>query len=224
MTARTTISRSTLCDDIALLTFEAPAQAASFLTQSCLTEFERNLDSLEADQRISGVAIASGHPNQSLFGPDLGELTESQQAEPDLIIAFMRRGQTVLRRLSQSRLATLAVIQGTCRGGGRSWPPGAMDACSGTVVWRVSASARLGWDCFRLGAARRFCHDWLDSREPQVGSRPAVRCQRPPRRLPGLWSPQSHLKRGCARRPSRGCIGRFNRAIISRRGTRAGCP
>ncbi len=118
MTLRATISRATLCDDIALLQFEAPAEAANVLSQASLQELERNLDVLEADRKISAVVIASSDPNQFLDGPDLRELMALQQAAPSRIDAFVRQGQTVLRQLSRSRLATLAVIHGTCLSGG----------------------------------------------------------------------------------------------------------
>ncbi len=108
MTTSVTISRSVPCDDIAVLIFDSRATTDGTLSSDVLARFEQQLDVIEADQRLAGVVITTAHPNAKVSGPDLSELISSEQ-----ITASLALGQNVARRLAQSRLVTLAMIQGS---------------------------------------------------------------------------------------------------------------
>lgn len=104
--------------DIACLVLDAPDRGANVLSQPVLRELDEHLEQLESRDDLAGLLIRSAKPSIFIAGADLREFVASLDIPDEEAEAICRRGQTLFRRLSQTRFVTVAAIHGVCVGGG----------------------------------------------------------------------------------------------------------
>ncbi len=98
------------------LWFDQAGRSYNVLDRPAIDELESHLADAEADPAIAGLILRGGRPGGFCAGADLKTvlacrtMTEVEQ--------LLRRGLTVLDRLSSVPVPTLAVIHGVCLGGG----------------------------------------------------------------------------------------------------------
>ena len=104
-------------DGVAVLSFTVSDHRHNVLTPAALGDLATALDDLAAGPPPRGVILRSGRPGSFFAGADLAGLdTLRSLAEPE-ITALCDRGRVLFARLSAS-FPTVAVIDGTCLGGG----------------------------------------------------------------------------------------------------------
>jgi 3-hydroxyacyl-CoA dehydrogenase / enoyl-CoA hydratase / 3-hydroxybutyryl-CoA epimerase / enoyl-CoA isomerase len=106
----------TLPGDIALVTFDQPGSRANTLGQAVLAEFEQLLPQLERPG-WRGLVLRSGKPGMFVAGADLRELGTARP-DPAVTRAMTQRGLTIIGRFEALPYPTVAVIDGSCMGGG----------------------------------------------------------------------------------------------------------
>ena len=100
------------------LTFDQ-ADAPNILSSDLLRAFDGLLAQLEsriANGQIHALGIRSGKPGSFITGADVKEFAELESASAAR--AASTEGQRIFRRLQRLRVPTVAVIDGTCLGGG----------------------------------------------------------------------------------------------------------
>jgi enoyl-CoA hydratase len=90
-------------------------ETANSIDLATLDALETGLDALEADRSVRCVIVTGGLPNIFSAGGDIGQMRSLGVEEGR---AFVQRGQSVLRRLSESRIVSIAAINGHALGGG----------------------------------------------------------------------------------------------------------
>ena len=87
-----------------MLSFHDSSSQDVCLSRNVLAEFQQRLEALEGDRTVRGLVITTADAETRLVGPDC-RLTGGGAEEAKV-------GQALVRRLWQSRLATLAAVQG----------------------------------------------------------------------------------------------------------------
>ncbi|MCH7791874.1 MAG: enoyl-CoA hydratase/isomerase family protein [Planctomycetes bacterium] len=103
-------------DGIAWLTFDRPGHRVNTFGRETLDELEARLDEVAADDSIHTVVVVSGKPDSFIAGADLEEF--SLIHDEDQARALSERGQEVFAKLASLSQTTIAVIHGSCLGGG----------------------------------------------------------------------------------------------------------
>ncbi|MHB8253851.1 MAG: 3-hydroxyacyl-CoA dehydrogenase NAD-binding domain-containing protein [Acidiferrobacter sp.] len=102
-------------DDIADLVLDVPERRHNVLSRKVIAELDQILATLEG-RPLRGLIIRSAKPQSFIAGADVHEfrriLDAARAAE------LTRAGQLVLRRLNVLPYPSVAIIQGTCLGGG----------------------------------------------------------------------------------------------------------
>ena len=108
--------------DIARITWNDPARPVNVITRQALDQLARLLDQLEqqhSQKTLAGLVICSAKPSSFLGGADLQELASRWATlTPEKATAGSQRGQALFHRLSTLPFVTVAVIAGSCLGGG----------------------------------------------------------------------------------------------------------
>jgi 3-hydroxyacyl-CoA dehydrogenase/enoyl-CoA hydratase/3-hydroxybutyryl-CoA epimerase/3-hydroxyacyl-CoA dehydrogenase/enoyl-CoA hydratase/3-hydroxybutyryl-CoA epimerase/enoyl-CoA isomerase len=102
---------------IALVTFDTPGSRANTLGQSVQAEFEKVLAEISARKDLRGLILKSGKPGMFIAGADLRELG-GPKATPELSRALVKRGLDIVAGFEKLPFPTVAVIDGSCMGGG----------------------------------------------------------------------------------------------------------
>jgi 3-hydroxyacyl-CoA dehydrogenase/enoyl-CoA hydratase/3-hydroxybutyryl-CoA epimerase len=102
-------------NDICWLYFDKKGENANTLSSAALDELSDAIATAVA-HGPKGLIIASAKKSGFIAGADVREIQTLQT--PELIEAFLRKGQGVCKALSQVPFPTLAYIQGFCLGGG----------------------------------------------------------------------------------------------------------
>ena len=110
------IRRETGEDHICVLTFDRPDSGANIFDATTLDELNEHLDSIENDNSLRGLIIASAKKSIFVAGADLKTLL--QQAQSGDMREFIAHGQRVLNRLAELKIPTIAAIHGASAGGG----------------------------------------------------------------------------------------------------------
>ena len=103
-------------DHVCLLVFDRPESGANIFDAATLDELNEHLDSIENDNSLRGLIIASAKKSIFVAGADLKTLL--QQAQSGDMRAFIAHGQRVLNRLAELKIPTVAAIHGASAGGG----------------------------------------------------------------------------------------------------------
>src|SRR4051794_23248892 len=102
--------------DIARLVFDQPGSKANTLGQAVQSDLENVLDELERRTDVSGLIFASGKPGMFIAGADLKELGAATDAETAR--RLVHRGLALIARFEKLPYPTIALIDGSCMGGG----------------------------------------------------------------------------------------------------------
>ncbi|HZS18927.1 MAG TPA: 3-hydroxyacyl-CoA dehydrogenase NAD-binding domain-containing protein [Candidatus Udaeobacter sp.] len=103
-------------DHICLLLFDRPESGANIFDAATLDELNEHLDSIEKDESLRGLIVASAKKSIFVAGADLKTLLE--QAQTGGMREFIARGQRVFNRLAELKIPTVAAIHGASAGGG----------------------------------------------------------------------------------------------------------
>jgi len=104
-------------DNIAVLTFDMPGSRANTLGQAVQAELEEVLAALEKRTDLHGLILQSAKPGMFIAGADIKELG-GPVAETEKIRQLVRRGLDIIWRFEELPFPTVAVIDGSCLGGG----------------------------------------------------------------------------------------------------------
>src|SRR5438045_3434025 len=129
---------------ICLLTFDRPESGANIFDAATMADLEQQLDAIEQDDSLGGVAILSAKKSIFIAGADLKTLL--RQAQTGEMRTFIAEGQRIFNRLAALKIPTCAAIHGACAGGGYE----VTLACD----WRVASddpSTRIGLPETTLG-------------------------------------------------------------------------
>lgn len=104
-------------DNVAVITFDQPGSRANTLNQGVLGELEQIVAQLTARQELQGVILRSGKPGMFIAGADLKELG-SAPSDPASNRKLVERGLAVIAGFEKLDCPTVALIDGSCMGGG----------------------------------------------------------------------------------------------------------
>ncbi len=106
------------CDDRGVWTlwFDQPGRSYNVLDRPAIDELESHVADAEADPSIAGLLLRGGKPGGFCAGADLKTVLACRTTTE--VEQLLRRGLTVLDRLTSVRFPTVAVIHGVCLGGG----------------------------------------------------------------------------------------------------------
>jgi 3-hydroxyacyl-CoA dehydrogenase/enoyl-CoA hydratase/3-hydroxybutyryl-CoA epimerase/3-hydroxyacyl-CoA dehydrogenase/enoyl-CoA hydratase/3-hydroxybutyryl-CoA epimerase/enoyl-CoA isomerase len=107
----------TLEGDIALVTFDQPGSKVNTLSQAFWAEFEALLPKL-ATGPYKGLILRSGKPGMFIAGADIRELGTARPETAEVSRGQMRRGLAGIAALETLPYPTVALIDGSCLGGG----------------------------------------------------------------------------------------------------------
>ncbi len=113
----TSLTLEYLPDDIAVVRVAVPGHSQNVITATFLRELGQILDHFAAVPP-RGLILESGRPGSFFAGADIDRLNRLWELpEPD-VADLCERGRTLFGRLSASPWPSVAVIDGTCLGGG----------------------------------------------------------------------------------------------------------
>lgn len=101
---------------IAWLVFDAPGAKVNVLSAVTMAELDALLDQLAENEEIKAVAIRSGKEGNFIAGADIDELVKLKDEAEARSKALA--GQRVFGKLAALPVPTVAVIHGSCMGGG----------------------------------------------------------------------------------------------------------
>jgi len=104
-------------EKLARVVFDLPGSKVNTLGQAVLADWEQLLTDLESRQDVRGLLLLSGKPGNFIAGADLKELG-SIPASPDVTRKLVQRGLNVIARIERLPFPTVALIDGSCLGGG----------------------------------------------------------------------------------------------------------
>ncbi len=103
-------------DGIAWVTFDLSGQKVNKFTAVVMAELDQLVDRLENDRSIQAVTILSGKSDNFIAGADIAELAAIDGVDDARDKAHA--GQRLFEKLARLGPPTVAVIHGTCMGGG----------------------------------------------------------------------------------------------------------
>ena len=101
---------------LANLIFDNKEHKVNKLSIEVLTELEKILDSINNNPQIKILIISSAKKDNFIAGADINEIKEiieEKDAQEKI-----SHGQKILDKISQLKIPTIAVINGSCLGGG----------------------------------------------------------------------------------------------------------
>ncbi|WP_165230046.1 enoyl-CoA hydratase/isomerase family protein [Aquisphaera insulae] len=131
--------------DAATLWFNSPAHSLNVLDAEALEGLDRAITEIEADPAIRGLLIRSAKDGGFCAGADLRSFRTC--STPEELASFLRRGLEVLDRLAAMKIPTVAVLHGTCLGGGLELAL----ACRKRIALASSIPLQLGSPEVHLG-------------------------------------------------------------------------
>jgi len=101
---------------VANLVFDLPNQKVNKLSSDVLLELEKAINVIDGNKAIRVVLISSAKPHNFIAGADINEikaiLSEKEALEK------VSKGQLIIGKLSKIKVPTIALISGSCLGGG----------------------------------------------------------------------------------------------------------
>ncbi len=134
---------------IATLVFDTPKSSVNIFTSEALKEFDLKLDSLLQEKGIVALFIESAKEDNFIAGADIKEIKEANDEKQ--IDTFVKNGQDIFTKLEKLPFPTIALIDGSCLGGGLEMSL----SCS----YRIATShphTRLGLPEVKLGILPGF--------------------------------------------------------------------
>ncbi len=104
-------------DGFGLVTFDTPDSRANTLSQAILVELEEIFAEVENHTDLKGLIFQSGKPGMFIAGADLRELSQAD-SHSDQTRQMIKRGHDVMTRIEALAFPTIALIDGSCLGGG----------------------------------------------------------------------------------------------------------
>ncbi len=104
-------------DGIAIITWDLPGRSMNVMNQESLTAFGEAVQKAVADDRVTGVVVASGK-DDFIAGADLEMMLESMPDDAAGVFETVRRVQKLLRDIETCGKPFVAAINGTAVGGG----------------------------------------------------------------------------------------------------------
>lgn len=105
-----------ITNSVAVLTLDRHDRPVNVLSEVVLRELNDHLDTLSANDDVSGLVIISGKPDSFVAGADISEIEALDTAEKATEGAATM--QALFSKLSHFKHPTVAAIHGTCLGGG----------------------------------------------------------------------------------------------------------
>jgi 3-hydroxyacyl-CoA dehydrogenase/enoyl-CoA hydratase/3-hydroxybutyryl-CoA epimerase len=103
-------------DGILRVRIDQPGRSVNALSRGALEELDQLLARIEPDRSIRGVLFRSAKSGTFIAGADIEEMKHI--AGPDTARELSQFGQRVFERLSRLDVPTIALISGSCLGGG----------------------------------------------------------------------------------------------------------
>ena len=101
---------------IANLVFDLPKEKVNKLSAIVLTDFEKKLDEITKNESVKILVISSNKSGNFIAGADINEI-KSISSEKDAYNK-VSQGQNIITKLSNLKIPTIAIISGSCLGGG----------------------------------------------------------------------------------------------------------
>ncbi len=115
--AATALRFEVLDGNLGLLTLDQPGSRANTLGQAVLAELERQVAELAGRTQLRGLLLRSAKPGMFVAGADLKELGGPKR-DADTVRQLVRRGLGVIAAIEALPYPTVALIDGSCLGGG----------------------------------------------------------------------------------------------------------
>ena len=103
-------------DNIAWLTFDVPGEKVNKLSASAMTELQTVLDEQVAGASVKALVVRRGKKDSFIVRADIDELARLTD-EKDAA-AKSEAGKAVFARLAGLTVPTVALVHGSCLGGG----------------------------------------------------------------------------------------------------------
>ncbi len=110
------ISLKIEANGVANLIFDLPNEKVNKLSELVLTELEKNLDEISKNKSIKILVISSAKKGNFIAGADINEI-KSITDEKDAY-KKVAQGQNIITKLDELKIPKIAVIGGSCLGGG----------------------------------------------------------------------------------------------------------
>ena len=104
--------------DIAVLSINTSGRSVNLLSHAVLDELAALLDQLAVRRDLAGLIVCSAKPGTFIAGVDLVPIAAALKLPREEVVRRSRHGQTVLARLAELPLVTVAAIDGVCLGAG----------------------------------------------------------------------------------------------------------
>lgn len=109
--------KKTSPDGIATLTFDQPNEKVNTFNLAVIEELDKHLQELEKDPSVKLLVLDSGKTDSFIAGADLHGFAPAFK-DPALLEKLIRTGHRTFNRLQNLPFPSVAVIHGTCLGGG----------------------------------------------------------------------------------------------------------
>lgn len=131
-------------DQILWLYFDKKNASVNTIDREVMEELSDILDKLASDTTHKAIILASGKKTGFIAGADIAQFTKF--TDIDEAVKLLRKGQLILDKLENSKIPTIAMIDGFCLGGGLE----VALACQYRVA-EESSKTRLGLPEVKLG-------------------------------------------------------------------------
>ncbi|MCP4577653.1 MAG: fatty acid oxidation complex subunit alpha FadJ [Deltaproteobacteria bacterium] len=110
------ITTKKLENGVVQVTFDDPQRSVNTMTPDLLTEFEKKIVPLMADDAVKGMVFCSAKPHTFIAGADIKLFVEAD--DPDLVCELDGAYSRILTRLSRGEKPVVAAVHGAALGGG----------------------------------------------------------------------------------------------------------
>jgi len=110
------ITTKMLENGVVQVTFDDPQRTVNTMTPDLLTEFEKKVVPLMADDAVKGMVFCSAKPDTFIAGADIKLFTEED--DPDLVCEVDGAYSRILTQLSRGEKPVVAAVHGAALGGG----------------------------------------------------------------------------------------------------------